>query len=884
MLKQTLLNKYMQYNKILISSISIKDKKISVYQEDEVKVFSYDDFFDFFAEYFGLVKYWVKKSKVIFENITSSTDNLEIETDFTKINGSKQDYIFRIIKQDEENFYLFVNELEASDYSSLDQLTKANSKKYIDNRAKRNLLTNTPYVLVYIDVDNFKHINDEFGQLIGDMILIEMVAAIKEFLGDKGAISRIRGDAFLLMHEMEEDYDKVHAFLFSIYDLLRRLPSCTSRGINFTVTMGSSQYPKDGEYEELLIKCQKALIRGKNKGRACFVMYTDERCQHLSLTDEIKFQPQMKRNSSKNDLYSLVADINQMLSADEINDKIISQALSLIGSYFYLDRISIARLNIKTNLILKHHTWFNQKLNVKYDVYCINDIIKDWAKALGTKNYIQVDDVSELDSNYPILKYMKKDHTKASISFEMVSNNKSYGIIRYEMTTGPRHWQPEDFQAFMLLSQLFTSYFQKNYLRTTNYRVLYFDPIFNCYNFTKFFQDAGEFVLSSNNLDYSVLELNIKNILYIKRLIGELRLDELVNLVVETVNKYSKIYGKRQEGAFMVFFDHRDLSKIEAFVDEIKAKFEAFAEELKINSLITEIGVAFGNSIDDALIDIISNASFARKISNDNIVYYTDDIKATQLHQTEMCLKVDEAIKNGEFLLYMQPKFDTKTKTLIGAEALSRWNYNFEGILEPIEFIPILEEHGLIEKLDFYVFEMVCKYQRSIIDEGKNPVVISVNVSRNLANLDNYLLKLENIRNKYDIPTKYFEIEITEGMYYENAFYVSKFIDKLHSLGYKVAMDDFGAGYSNLVSIAKFNFDTIKFDKSFCLDLNSGNVKVMLEKLIELIKHMNMKTLCEGVETKEIVDFLTNIGCDTIQGFYYSKAIPYDEFKKKYQS
>ena len=119
-------------------------------------------------------------------------------------------------------------------------------------------------------------------------------------------------------------------------------------------------------------------------------------------------------------------------------------------------------------------------------------------------------------------------------------------------------------------------------------------------------------------------------------------------------------------------------------------------------------------------------------------------------------------------------------------------------------------------------------------------------------------------------------------MFYENSLLIFGFIDKLHKHGYKVSMDDFGAGYSNLVAMAKLNFDVIKFDKSFCLDLSNVNVKLMLDKLIELIKMMKMKTICEGVETKENVDYLTKIGCDSIQGYYYSKPIPCLEFKEKY--
>ena len=119
-------------------------------------------------------------------------------------------------------------------------------------------------------------------------------------------------------------------------------------------------------------------------------------------------------------------------------------------------------------------------------------------------------------------------------------------------------------------------------------------------------------------------------------------------------------------------------------------------------------------------------------------------------------------------------------------------------------------------------------------------------------------------------------------MYYENTEAISKFIDNLHQFGYHVSMDDFGAGYSNLVTMAKLHFDVIKFDRSFCLGLENDRVKIMLNELMKLIKTMNMATICEGVETKDNVEYLTNIGCDAIQGYYYSKPIIWQDFIKKY--
>ena len=249
-----------------------------------------------------------------------------------------------------------------------------------------------------------------------------------------------------------------------------------------------------------------------------------------------------------------------------------------------------------------------------------------------------------------------------------------------------------------------------------------------------------------------------------------------------------------------------------------------------------------------------------------------------------MVLRLDEALENNEFLLYLQPKISTSSGKLVGAEALTRWKYMHEKILFPDQFISLFEEQGVIEKLDFLVFKNVCRYQKSLIDNGLTPVPISVNVSRYISDFDKYLLTLEEIRKEYQINSSLIEVEITEGMYYENSLIISDFINKLHNIGYKVSMDDFGAGYSNLVSMAKLKFDVIKFDRSFCLDLDNSNVRIMLDKLIELIKTLKMSTICEGVETKENVEYLTKIGCDSIQGYYYSKPIPWEDFKKKYYS
>ena len=882
-----LLNNYLKINKILLSTIDFKNKTVEVFSTDKNETFTYEDFFLFMAKHYDIMPDFIDSACRLLNNFVFDKDNIETNAEYKKKNGKECVFKYHFVRQDENRYMLFINEIE-NYVENLDSMTKADSVEKVVTRAKNGILTKSPFLIAYIDIDNFKAVNDMYGQAFGDSVLIEMVASIKSFLGSKGFIARVGGDRFFVIYRMDSDYDDVHDFLFDLKMKAQDLSMCHSRGIRLTVTIGSSRYPVDGDVYELLdLKCKKALIRGKNKGRDCFIMYLEEKCGKVSLDDKIE-DKRVKINDegiNKNNVYSLITEINQLLSDDKTFDASLDKALAIIGDYYYVDRVSVARLNIKTYEIMKHHSWYNPKVSIRHKAYCVNEIIPNWGKALGTKNYVNIDDASELPDDNPLKELFKVDNTTASLSFELITNRRSFGLIRFDMTTGKRHWQFEALQVLLLISQLLATYLQKSYLKETDSKVLNFDPKYPVYNFTKFFSEAGDFIIIDDIQKYSIVEIEIRNIVNYRSLIGEKRMMDLVTSIIDVfVSINDIVYGKKSGGPFVVFVKNQDKEKIDKMIDKLNKVLEDFTESNHFNDLSLQTGVYFADAAVDRLVDSINNADLARVLNkSSDPLYYSDEIKAEEMFKNEMVLRIDEAIENGEFLLYLQPKISTKDCKLIGAEALTRWKYKHEKLLFPDEFIPLFESQGIVDRLDYSVFDNVCKYQNKLIIEGKKPVPISVNVSRYVSDFDEYLTNLEFIRNYYGIPAELIEIEITEGMYYENTYTISDFINKLHNCGYKVSMDDFGSGYSNLVSIAKLKFDTIKFDRSFCLDLDNENVKVMLDKLIELIKMMNMYTICEGVETKENVDYLTKIGCDSIQGYYYSKPIPYQEFKEKYQ-
>ncbi len=882
-MKESIINKYIEHNNLLLATIDTKNKTIESFNDNNK--YTYRQFFMYMARYYQLDESFIDKAIVVIDSIDSANEEFELNVEYKKISGEPVNFTYNILKSTKNEFLLFVQENKTLIKDNVDQMTKAVPKSYIDNRAKSNMLTKTPFVVFYVDIDDFKHINDEYGQVIGDMILIEMVSNAKTMLADRGAIARIGGDRFFVIYEIDDDYDTVHNFLFEFKQNVQRVASAISRGIHVTVTIGSSQYPSDGEYELLLKKCMKALIRGKNKGRDCFIMYLVEKCGVVTIDDEIQDKiVKIENTSSKNDIYSLINNVNQLLSDERNFDESINKAIGLIGNYFYIDRISIARIDIKTFKIKTHHAYYNPKISNKYPAYCVNEIIPYWAEAMGVKKYVNIDDASKLDDFYPLKDLFQVDHTTASIAFELMMRGKSYGIIRFDMTTGARHWQPEDFQVFMLLSQLFATFIQKNYLVEVNYSSLYLDPVYNCSNFTKFFKDAGEYILNNNLNEYSIFEFDVDRIITIREIIGERKVKELMNIFTDFLDSCTDIiYGKKYNGPLIAFIANHDKKRIEEILFLINKALTKYSINYHLHNLDLHAGIYLANAKEDTLADSVGYANLTRNLcGKEKILYYSDDIKESNLKKNEMIVRFDEALKNNEFLLYLQPKISTNTGKLVGAEALTRWNYKFEQMLFPNDFISLFEEQGIIDKLDYNVFENVCRYQKNLKDNNLEIVPISVNVSRYIMDFDDYIKTIEDIRKKYDISPSIIEFEITEGMYYENTEAISKFIDKLHQFGYHVSMDDFGAGYSNLVTMAKLHFDVIKFDRSFCLGLENDRVKIMLNELMKLIKTMNMATICEGVETKDNVEYLTNIGCDAIQGYYYSKPIIWQDFIKKY--
>lgn len=290
--------------------------------------------------------------------------------------------------------------------------------------------------------------------------------------------------------------------------------------------------------------------------------------------------------------------------------------------------------------------------------------------------------------------------------------------------------------------------------------------------------------------------------------------------------------------------------------------------------------------------DVSKNISFvmaalanSKKLNCSPIYVFDDALYRSEKLQYYIETHMQSALTKQEYKLYLQPKMNLKTGCIDSAEALVRWQSDDIGIIYPDKFIPLFEQNGFCVQLDLYMIEQVCKQLRCWIDSGLSPIMISVNQTKSLFVKENYIEELLNITKKYNISPKYIILEILEGLAFENIDSLNNTIKKLNSVGFKVSMDDFGSGYSSLNTLGKLQINELKLDRMFLMDIvnqkNNSQYEV-LESILSLSKKLGIKTVAEGVETKQNEDIMRSMCCDYCQGYYYSKPIPANEFKEKF--
>jgi diguanylate cyclase (GGDEF)-like protein len=295
------------------------------------------------------------------------------------------------------------------------------------------------------------------------------------------------------------------------------------------------------------------------------------------------------------------------------------------------------------------------------------------------------------------------------------------------------------------------------------------------------------------------------------------------------------------------------------------------------------IGLSLSSSNKINPLKLISNAEIALNAALDDgfntFKFYEEKLKKHALDLINLESALHKALERDEFTLYYQPKIDSLNQSIIGSEALIRWENSDYGLISPARFIPIAEENGLIIPIGDWVLESICNQLNDWKSSGINPAPVAINISARQLEQKDFVKSISSILEKTKIENELLEIELTESILIQNSQKTSKKLIKLRKSGMKVAIDDFGTGYSSLAYLTNFPFDKLKIDQSFIRDIVTDKAAASLAtSIISMAHRLGVRVIAEGVETEDQLKFLKNYKCDEIQGYYFSEPVPAEKF------
>jgi EAL domain-containing protein (putative c-di-GMP-specific phosphodiesterase class I)/GGDEF domain-containing protein len=391
--------------------------------------------------------------------------------------------------------------------------------------------------------------------------------------------------------------------------------------------------------------------------------------------------------------------------------------------------------------------------------------------------------------------------------------------------------------------------------------------------------------------DYAFAHFDIKQFRVINEAYGHIAANKVLSNIVKAMNEADFVYASARchnDNFAMILKDMPE--------PELKQKLQDLFEK---NSVLDEdpyykvyykCGVVpmrramlSGNRVADAA--KMAQALCTNKKGTE-IVFYTDKMHDDLSWGNYIKAYVETAIEQDEFVVFLQPKFDINTEKIKGAEALIRWNYKNRELLSPYKFVPYFEKDGTIDKIDDLVLKKICETMNLWKKEGKPLYPVSVNLSRSRMYDENLIDKLTGIVDSYGVDHHLIDFELTESATYDNMERMLYVLRELREHGFKISMDDFGTGYSSLSLLTQMPIDTLKIDKSF-VDTIAGAAErdediILLRHIISLAKELGFVCLAEGAERSAQITRLRDLGCEIIQGYYYSKPIPLEEYEEKY--
>ena len=775
-------------------------------------------------------------------------------------------------------------------------LNKVVAKENIENYIKHN--PDAEAAMIVFDIDKFKSFNDTFGHLFGDEVIKECANCLRRAFARDSFVGRIGGDEFIVFIKDLSDISNIVQRMGRLRDSVASITLGQRTNIGITCSIGIALYPDMGQTYDELFKCaDMALYSVKSRGRNNYAFYTDEIFDESVLEKMEAHDADDTEPAEPTSLFDMALKL--LKEADNISSA-INLLLYRIQNDYDLEAIHLHEFDQK-NMWVDCTYEIHKPNRPSYLRNRVEFSHKAWKKmnvdSYANGGYLLFDYSNPMvvDSGSGV-KYW--DGVLSMLHVDLYLFAKPRGCIDFVSSHAAMTWTKDKIDELVSLCNLLCvcMYYSSKVTRAEKAfsKFTEYDSLTGLMKEEAFIETATKAIVEkADDSKLAVIYCDISNFKYINEaygyVVGDRILSDMADFITHDI-KNVLCSGRFYSDNILFIQEFEPGTPDETVVRMVDVASEKLSNHLSNKFNINNVSVRTGiyiipSSNTDALLSI-SNANMARKFAKASkgarCILFDQEMFEKRKRQIEYIQRLDEAIQNEEFYIVLQPKVSGKYNRLEGAEALARWKMADGREIYPDDFVPAFEKDGSIVKLDFYIYEKVMAYIRKRLDENKKVLPISMNVSRAHMFSDDFVTKFKALIEKYQVPTQYLELEITESIYLENMSSFNSMIESLRMLGIRISMDDFGSGYSSLNVLNDLKIDLLKIDKIFMKDETlKESDKTIIRFIIDMARQLSVKVLCEGVETQSQRSFLNEAGCELHQGYLYSKPVTialFDEF------
>ncbi len=759
-----------------------------------------------------------------------------------------------------------------------------------------------------IDVDDFQEVHDAYGVVFADEILCEIADTLQKAFEPVGGVGRVSVDRFCGYYTGCQSAEVAQDFGREICRRVRNLFTGETFEHKVSVSVGVATYPEHADsIDDLYICANKALSSVKANGKDACELYNEVFQKHYgdgsdkmqkSVISDYNEKLEMMRNNFDDFGYELVDLVFNLMEHTKNEKSAISLLLRKVGLHYGMSVVAVKEVIDKprtVNYSFEYLARKNYPNRLEQEWQYTEDEWKLFQKFSKNGKFLYY---KSEQKEFPIQTIESpKLPFKSFYGVPIFHNGRVVGFIEYIYLEEEHEFSAAERNSLKMFTKVISAYMLN--LKSAKYtaqkleQLSDHDVLTGLMKYDLFCNKLRRAMKKGLKDNYIVVVYSdLKHFKYINETYGY----DVGNRLLQRFSDKITKGVKRMIGASRVYSDnvvyaadYPTYISDERIFEEVLKQTSIINKELQDAFMDNNIAVCSGVFvIKNSQMDVevaVSNANMARKEAkkkaNDNVVLFDNEMMEAVVRQMQLNAELPAAIANKEIKVYYQPKIESGTGKIVGGEALVRWQKQDGSFIYPDQFIPGFEENGLIVDVDYCVYEAVFQMIRERVDLGLPLVPISMNISRVHLKDDAFLEFVKKLFNKYEIPPEYVEFELTESIYIENLERILVLIKELRKMGIKISMDDFGSGYSSLNVLNNLPIDILKLDRVF-LDGNSLSInqKIIISCIVEMASKLDIRVVCEGVETAEQARFLTVIGCDMIQGYYYARPMPEKDFCK----